>query len=143
MNSIFKNKGTKGFTLIELLVVISIIGLISTIILAALSSARSKGANVSVKNSLASMRAQASLNLENSPNKNYDSLCSDPVVLAASSSVSAKVSYIGCSGSGSTYSILAVFKTSEGTGKSAWCVDSGGYSGYSASTTVTPGALCK
>ena len=40
---LFKNKGFRGFTLIELLVVISIIGLLSSIILAALGSARSKG----------------------------------------------------------------------------------------------------
>lgn len=38
----FNNKRNKGFTLIELLVVISIIGLLSTVVLASLTSARKK-----------------------------------------------------------------------------------------------------
>ncbi len=46
----------RGFTLIELLVVISIIGLLSSIVLAALSSARQKGQYASVQESLNEMR---------------------------------------------------------------------------------------
>ena len=40
---IIKNKNTSGFTLIELLVVIAIIGMLSSVILASLNSARAKG----------------------------------------------------------------------------------------------------
>ncbi len=46
----------RGFTLIELLVVISIISLLSSVILAALSSARQKGQYAAVQESLIQMR---------------------------------------------------------------------------------------
>jgi len=55
----------KGFTLIELLVVIAIIGVLSTVVLASLNSARSKGANAAIKSNLANMRAQTEIVLDN------------------------------------------------------------------------------
>ena len=48
----------KGFTLIELLVVIAIIGILSSVVLASLSTARSKGKATAVKSGLASLRTQ-------------------------------------------------------------------------------------
>ena len=55
----------KGFTLIELLVVIAIIGILASVVLASLSSARQKGKVAAIMSTLSSMRAQAELGVTN------------------------------------------------------------------------------
>lgn len=54
-------KTNKGFTLIELLVVIAIIGILSSVVLASLNTARAKGADAAVKSNLSGIRAQAEI----------------------------------------------------------------------------------
>src|SRR3989338_487668 len=55
------NSTKRGFTLIELLVVIAIIGILSSVVLVSLNTAREKGADAGIKSNLAGIRSQAEL----------------------------------------------------------------------------------
>jgi prepilin-type N-terminal cleavage/methylation domain-containing protein len=79
-------KKTKGFTLIELLVVIAIIGILSSVVLASLNSARNKGADAAVKSNLSGIRAQAELVYDSATPNSYDGVCENSNVIAAMAS---------------------------------------------------------
>jgi len=69
-----KNIFKRGFTLIELLVVIAIIGILASVVLASLNSARDKGADAAAKASLNNARAQAELYYDDNGN-DYSGVC--------------------------------------------------------------------
>ena len=67
----------KGFTLIELLVVIAIIGILSSVVLASLNSARSKGSDAAIKANLVNMRAEAALYYDSNGTSGYTNMCTN------------------------------------------------------------------
>jgi prepilin-type N-terminal cleavage/methylation domain-containing protein len=122
-------KNKQGFTLIELLVVIAIIGILSSIVLASLNSARGKGANAAVKSNLANVRAQAEIFYDNQVPNTYLGLCADPNVAAAVTAANTAGSGSAkCFGDGNGWVISSELKVAEQTTLTHYCVDSAGKS---------------
>jgi len=67
----------RGFTLIELLVVIAIIGILSSVVLASLNTARQKGADAAIKSNIDNARAQAELFYDKQSPNSYTNVCND------------------------------------------------------------------
>lgn len=125
---------TKGFTLIELLVVIAIIGILSSVVLASLNTARGKGSDAAVKSNLANIRAQAELVYD--ADGDYAGVCTDANVIsmrdAASQAGAGDTTSDVCNDSDTEWAASAPLKVQNqvdsSSGVDYWCVDSTGVS---------------
>lgn len=127
----------KGFTLIELLVVIAIIGILATIVVVNVNSARTKAQDVAIKGSLDSLRVGADLFYDNQIPNTYVGFCSSADYLKASSTIGAISSAPVCYANSTSSAISAALKS---TGY--WCIDSSGNSMTAPSNLVANDTVC-
>ena len=154
-------KKTGGFTLIELLVVIAIIGILSSVVLVSLNSARQKGGDAAVQSNLSTIQTQSEIYSSNNNNAYGPSpaitgsgvgtaagtcgsvmtgtIFSDGTIINAINGANTNGNGgVLCVASSTAYAIEAKLKTSQ----TYWCVDSNGYSGTT-SASVGATTLCK
>ena len=137
----------KGFTLIELLVVIAIIGILASVVLTSLNSARKKGGDAAIKANLSNIRVQAELYYDDGATyagtARPETTCRDNLTnnifadtniksaiaqanKAAGGTLSNHVySFTRCAANATSW---AVAVTMRGDNNKSWCVDSSGNS---------------
>ena len=140
MNLRHLHKADRGFTLIELLVVIAIIGILSSVVLASLNTARNRGADAATRSNLANARAEAELFYDSIATNVYTGVCaitgtniigdSVQAALTAQGSVAAVATH--CVATASAWAASAPLKAG-----GFFCVDSAGFAATSPSNGVS------
>jgi prepilin-type N-terminal cleavage/methylation domain-containing protein len=116
----------KGFTLIELLVVIAIIGILSSVVLASLNTARQRGADAAIRATVNNARAQAELYFDGEGD--YDDVClagtaSNPGLAEFVAAAREQSGDVDCNDTTTEWALSAQLVSDAGV---YYCVDSSG-----------------
>jgi len=137
----------KGFTLIELLVVVAIIGILASVVLASLNTARAKGADAAVKADMANIRAQAEIWYDDNGNKYNDTkttaanctdgatftgMFNDPNIKAAIAQIKTQAAAVAVCNTDNVDGQKWAISVTALKGGGPWCVDNSGHVGVTA-----------
>src|SRR3989338_10409431 len=138
----------QGFTLIELLVVIAIIGILSAVVLASLTTVRSRGNDSAIQTNMSTIRIQAEVYYGGTGGNSYGSAtvttCPTTVVTANGTSVftdptitraiiatdktngtDSTYGTVVCNSTPTAYAVQSGLQSGIGTDR-YWCIDSAG-----------------
>lgn len=147
--NIASSSARRGFTLIELLVVIAIIGILSSVVLASLNTARNKGADAAVKSNLANARGEAELFYDSQTTPTYVGVCGTDANAIGDNVAAAGTAGGGtpfCNATASAWVAAAPLKVQNQFGTSSgadyYCVDSAGAAKVIDSAPATGATSC-
>lgn len=125
----------RGFTLIELLVVISIIGVLSSVVLSSLSSARSKGMDAAIKADLSNLQTQAEIYYYGTGANAYgtvvasdcaSNLFTDPTIAKILTNITSNIKGGGSTACYSSKTLYVVQVPLNNSSSNYWCIDNTG-----------------